>query len=145
MMSRAVYVSIAVASLFAVPAVRAAAQPPARSTAAGVYTAEQAARGRDTYAGSCQGCHQPAVHSGAPFAKAWHGRSVWALFAFLSNAMPKNDPGTLTPDEYAQVTAYLLEINGMPPGRAELPTDSAALAPIRITPPAPRRIEVTKP
>jgi hypothetical protein len=46
--------------------------------------------------------------------------------------MPKSEPGTLTPDEYAQVLAYLLELNGMPAGDVELPPDPEAMKTIRI-------------
>src|SRR5437867_13016755 len=38
------------------------ASPP--STLNGVYTAEQAVRGRDLYAGMCQSCHTAASHTG---------------------------------------------------------------------------------
>ena len=41
--------------------------------------------------------------------------------------MPKNDPGSLSPDEYAAVTAYLLQLNDMPAGKAALPVDSLTL------------------
>jgi hypothetical protein len=46
--------------------------------------------------------------------------------------MPKNDPASLTPGEYAQVVAYLLKINDVPAGESELPADSDALKKIRI-------------
>jgi hypothetical protein len=46
--------------------------------------------------------------------------------------MPKNQPGSLTQREYARVVAYLLMMNGMPPGSDELPTDSTALRQVRI-------------
>jgi hypothetical protein len=46
--------------------------------------------------------------------------------------MPKNEPGSLSPEEYADVLAYLLKLNLMPAGPAELPPDSSALRTIRI-------------
>jgi len=46
--------------------------------------------------------------------------------------MPKNEPGSLTPQEYADVVAYLLRMNRMPPGSDELSTDVATLKKIRI-------------
>ena len=45
-----------------------------------------------------------------------------------------SEPGTLSDEEYAQVTAYLLRLNGMPDGSLDLPADSAALGTIRIVP-----------
>jgi hypothetical protein len=46
--------------------------------------------------------------------------------------MPKNNPGSLTPEEYADVTAYILQLNGLPTGDEELPGDQAAARRIRI-------------
>jgi mono/diheme cytochrome c family protein len=103
-----------------------------RSTRAGVYTAEQATRGRDIYAGMCQSCHAAASHTGVTFKNSWGGRPLWELFAFMRERMPKNEPGSLAPEEYADVLAYLLSINAMPPGTHELEPDSLALKRIRI-------------
>jgi len=102
------------------------------STRAGVYTAAQAERGRVTYAGMCRSCHTPASHTGTTFEKLWVGRTVADLFGYMSTQMPKNDPGALNPDQYADVLAYLLKMNTMPAGKTELPGDSTALAAIRI-------------
>jgi hypothetical protein len=46
--------------------------------------------------------------------------------------MPKNEPGSLQPNEYADLVAYLLRMNDMPGGSEELPADSVALKKIRI-------------
>jgi hypothetical protein len=46
--------------------------------------------------------------------------------------MPKIDPGSLQPNEYAQVLAYMLKLNGLPAGQKELPADVAVLKSIRI-------------
>ncbi|MFN8573293.1 MAG: cytochrome c [Gemmatimonadaceae bacterium] len=103
-----------------------------RSTLEGVYTREQANRGRDVYAGMCQSCHALASHTGVVFNNTWAGKPLSDLFAFVSEKMPKNEPGSLTREEYAQVIAHILRLNGMPPGFDELPTDSLALHQIRI-------------
>jgi hypothetical protein len=50
----------------------------------------------------------------------------------MSTQMPKNDPGSLNPEQYAEVVAYLLKMNAMPAGTTELLPDSSALAQIRI-------------
>lgn len=111
---------------------------PASSTLAGVYTAGQAERGRITYAGMCRSCHSAASHTGAMFEKWWKGRTVADLFAYASSQMPKNNPGSMNPDEYADVVAYLLKMNAMPAGVRELAADSASLATVLIEmPPAP--------
>ena len=103
-----------------------------RSTRAGVYTAEQARRGRDIYAGMCQSCHPAASHTGVTFKNSWGGRPLSDLFAFMRERMPKNEPGSLAPEEYADVLAYLLSLNAMPAGTLELQPDSLALKRIRI-------------
>ena len=41
--------------------------------------------------------------------------------------MPKNDPGTLAPDDYLAVMAFLLERNGMPAGKRPLTVDTTGL------------------
>ena len=63
------------------------------STLSGVYTDEQASRGKDVYAGSCRSCHTPVSHTGATFNKWWRGKRLSDLFGFISTYMPKNDPG----------------------------------------------------
>ena len=109
-----------------------AQQHATRSTSAGVYTAAQAARGAETYAGMCTGCHTPASHTGEVFTNAWNGRPVAELFGFIRAAMPKNEPGSLSPEEYVSIIAYLLKLNGMPAGKEALPADSLALDRIRV-------------
>ena len=96
-----------------------------------VYSAAQAARGEQTYMSSCVSCHPPATYKGAVFLN-WQGRSMGDLLDFLQEKMPKNDPGSLSAKEYAQVMAFLLKLNGMPAGRAELPADVGALNKITI-------------
>jgi mono/diheme cytochrome c family protein len=102
------------------------------STLSGVYTDEQASRGKDVYAGTCRSCHTPASHTGATFNKWWRGKHLSDLFLFVSTRMPKNDPGTLAPEDVADVMAYLLKMNAMPVGKEELPPDADALKKIRI-------------
>jgi mono/diheme cytochrome c family protein len=111
-----------------------------RSTQAGVYNAAQATRGKDLYAGMCKSCHTAASHTGVAFRKSWDGRSLSELFGYISTKMPKNEPGSLAPEEYADVLAYLLKLNEMPEGAVELPPDTTVLGAIRIDArPAPLR------
>lgn len=103
-----------------------------RSTRAGVFTEAQAARGKDIYVGSCRECHVPASHTGVVFSNSWGGKRLSELLAYMTERMPKNSPGSLTGDEYAAVTAYILLLNGYPSGDEELPSDSSATRHIRI-------------
>jgi hypothetical protein len=54
------------------------------------------------------------------------------LFTYVQDKMPKNAPGSLTAQEYADVVAYLLRMNAMPTGADELSTDPGELKKIRI-------------
>jgi S-disulfanyl-L-cysteine oxidoreductase SoxD len=106
--------------------------PPQPSTLDGLYTAEQAGRGKDVYAGNCKSCHTPVSHTGATFAKWWRGKQLSDLFGFVATRMPKNNPGSLDPGDVADVVAYLLKMNAMPTGAAELPADADSLKKYRI-------------
>ena len=105
--------------------------PAAKTTKDRVYTTAQASKGEQTYMSTCVSCHPPATYKGAVF-NNWQGRSVGELLDFLTEKMPKNDPGSLTPKEYAQVIAFLLKLNGNPAGAAELSSNPAALYKITI-------------
>jgi mono/diheme cytochrome c family protein len=94
----------------------------ARSTQSGVFTAQQATLGSDIYAGMCRSCHTGTAHT-STFKANWAGYPLSELYTYMSENMPKNDPGVLSPDEYTLVLAYLLQTLGMPPGRRPLPSD----------------------
>jgi hypothetical protein len=102
-----------------------------RSTLSGVFTAGQAGAGRDVYLGICRGCHSAPEHTPA-FRRQWAGRSLWDLFAWISDNMPKNSEGSLSPQEYAEVLAFTLQSLGLPAGTQPLPTDSVVLSHIRF-------------
>jgi mono/diheme cytochrome c family protein len=109
-----------------------------RSTMTGVYSAAQAARGEETYMNVCVACHPKGTYAAPNFRTTWNGRLISDLFDVVKEKMPKNDPGTLTPAEAAQVLAYLLKINDVPAGETELPDDVEALKKIRFEAPAAR-------
>jgi S-disulfanyl-L-cysteine oxidoreductase SoxD len=116
---------------------RGAAQkpPPPKvvSTAAGVFTSAQATRGEQTYMSICVSCHPKGTYTAPAFRQKWNGSALSELYGFVSTSMPKMEPGSLEPEEYAQVIAYLLKINGSPAGKSELSTDVKALRRIRIS------------
>lgn len=104
----------------------------ARTTRSGVYTADQASRGESTFGSLCTGCHTLADFSTPAFAKKWNGLPVADFFALISETMPEDFPGSLKPEEYAQVIAYVLKVNRMPAGQTALPMDREALRQIRF-------------
>lgn len=116
---------------------------PANSVRDGVLTLEQAIRGEAVYARSCSRCHgedlagwiETPPLAGSTFRRKWNGRTLAELYGFVSVNMPRNRPGTLDPQTYIDVIAYVLQMSGYPVGRQELAADAAALAAIRIEPP----------
>jgi mono/diheme cytochrome c family protein len=119
------------------PAAGAKGSAPAGTTAsapapAALYTAAQAVRGEEVYTTSCAQCHTMAQHSGGAFATAWNDRRVFDLYDIVHNTMPLDNPGGLSDQEYIDVVAYMLKLNGMPAGKSALPTDAAALKEMRI-------------
>ena len=104
----------------------AQAQSEQRSTLDGVFTAEQAERGRQTYARTCVQCHVLAWYTGEVL-RAWEGRSLFDLFSVISTTMPENNPGSLKRRDYVDVIAYILSLNGMPAGDQDISTGSSRL------------------
>jgi hypothetical protein len=131
-------VPLTVALLAALLAALATASPAraqsdtARTTLAGVFSAEQAERGKDFYLSLCQSCHTAVTHTGPVFRRNWSGRSLAELYTFMSSRMPKNEPASLAPEVYADLLAYVLLMNKMPAGAGEITPDPAALQSVRI-------------
>jgi mono/diheme cytochrome c family protein len=111
--------------------------PSAGSVLDGVFTADQATRGQQTFQKVCAACHTVAEHSGKKFQERWADTSVGDLFDVISSTMPDGNPGSLEPTEYAGVIAFLLKETGYPEGKQELPADAAALKQLRIVPRTP--------
>jgi cytochrome c553 len=99
----------------------------------GVYTMAQATLGRSVYLGTCASCHTPSELADGKFWNKWIGQTIADLFVYLRDNMPKDNAASLSVEDYANVTAYLLRLNSMPAGERTMPVDSAALAKIRIT------------
>jgi hypothetical protein len=112
------------------------ASAPSISTMTGVYTAAQASRGEETYMAICVACHPRGTYMTTTFRTSWSGRPLSELFDLVREKMPKSDPGSLTPGEYAQAIAYILKINDVPAGESELLPDAEALKKIRVEWPA---------
>lgn len=117
-----------------------------RTTLDGVYTLAQANTGKDVFAIACQSCHSPTFHATPAFRTKWTGRTLGELFGYMRREMPQADPGGMTDEEYLDVLAYMLRINGMPTGNDPLAGDSTALHRITLrldrpdpTSPDPRR------
>lgn len=84
------------------------------------------------YASYCASCHTTAFHTDAQFRFNWLGRSVLELFKVLRATMPEDNPGALSDDDYLRVIAYILQLNGYPPGPDSLVADTTRLRTIRF-------------
>ena len=122
--------------------------PDAPSVRDGVFTVEQARRGKIAYTGPCDRCHgfkldgasddpdmlpAPPV-AGPKFLRKWTGRTLVSLFEYVRTTMPSNNPGYLSDAEVADIVAYMLSSSDVPAGSEELRPDRAALAAIVIEP-----------
>lgn len=100
----------------------------------GVFTSSQASRGRQQFQQTCTACHTAAEHTGRKFGARWQGTTIGDLFDLVSTTMPEGDPGSLKPEEYASILAFLLSESGYKAGEKELPSDLESLKKIRIEP-----------
>lgn len=102
-----------------------------RTTQDGVYTERQAAEGSRVHAVHCARCHEPSFYRGS-FLTAWQSVPLATLYDTIELKMPEDAPGSLRPDQYASVLAWVLALNGLPAGERELPHERDELARIRI-------------
>jgi mono/diheme cytochrome c family protein len=127
------------APLFILLALVALAQT-TRTVWDGVYTDEQANRGKAAYAEDCAACHgaeltggeQAPPLAGAEFLSTWNTLTVGVLFDRMKNSMPQNDPGSLSREVNADILAFMLKFNNFPAGKKELEHESQALKQIKI-------------
>jgi mono/diheme cytochrome c family protein len=124
-------------------AVSSRAQEPSADTtkvSSGVYTEEQAKRGEAVSNKMCVSCHGPDLSGGEAgpslvgleFLGNWNALSLADFFDRVHATMPADSPGSMTPQQTTDVTAYVLKLNKFPAGQAELSTDVAALKKIMI-------------
>jgi quinoprotein glucose dehydrogenase len=106
----------------------------------GVYTAEQAERGKAVYARHCSRCHgddlggaRNSPLAGERFMEHWEAHTLEHLFRQIRDGMPPGDAGSVANSDKRDAMAYLLQQNGFPPGSRELVRDDDELAIVQIT------------
>lgn len=94
------------------------------------YTASQAEGGQQVFANICAACHGATLQGGmgpalvgSGFQAAW--RNAAALFSFVSQQMPLNNPGSLSREQAWNVVSYLLNRNGINPDEQPLDETTA--------------------
>ena len=119
-----------------------------RSVWDGVYTIEQADRGRSHYTGPCSLCHgrrldgapdDPDMRPAPPLARVkflreWDRRSLAALYEYSRATMPQSNPGYMSDEMYVEIIAHMLAESDIPAGSEALPTDPKLLSRIIIQP-----------
>ena len=104
----------------------ACAQNAGKTVWDGVFSPEQSERGKAAYLRSCAPCHREdmsgyqAILKGDRFMTQWRETPLSAFFKTISNTMPRDIPGSLSENQYLDITAYVLEFNGFPRGASEL-------------------------
>ncbi|TMH72713.1 MAG: pyrrolo-quinoline quinone [Betaproteobacteria bacterium] len=123
----------------AIPPSAASAQ--IAGTGSAPYTKEQVVRGQTVYSGQCAVCHgdklqgisAPAL-TGPSFAKSH--LNVSQIRSVVATQMPLTAPGSLTPDDYASVMAYMLSYDCVKPAgngsKPFPPADDPALTKVTI-------------
>lgn len=105
---------------------------PAR--AAGFFSPEQAGRGREAFVEICSECHSTSDFRGTDFEWKWRRQTAWNLFREMRRTMPEDFPGALPGQTYADLIAYILQLNDYPSGDTELPASEEALDAIPLGP-----------
>ena len=116
------------------------AQGTARTVWDGVYTADQADRGKAAYGEQCAACHGPTLAgidvapplSGNAFLNNWNNTSAGDLFERIHSTMPLNNPGSLSAKTVSDIEAYMFQANGFPAGQTALPPSQPMMAGIKI-------------
>ena len=110
------------------------AQPP-RSVWDGVYSEAQAQRGAVVFDKECAECHGPAgagggmapALAGEAFSANYDGQTLGDLFDRNRTTMPVAKEGKLSGQQYADITAFMLQVNKFPSGPDEMPSQSMML------------------
>jgi mono/diheme cytochrome c family protein len=105
-----------------------------------VYTTDQGQRGRTISEASCVSCHGSQLTGndvgpplqGSDFRAVWSGKTAADLFDKIRTTMPADGPGTLKPQQAADLVAYIFGLNDFPSGTTELEAEPGPLGLIRI-------------
>ena len=131
--------SVGVAALLFLAVVSLRAQQ-ARTAKDGVFTDAQAARGKAIFNMRCALCHGERLEgaagpplAGQEFLGPRDSQPLADVFEKINATMPADAPGTLEPQQVADVVAFILQANQFPAGRTELAPAAAALKQITIT------------
>jgi mono/diheme cytochrome c family protein len=124
------------------PAVQATPTPtPAVQGTAAAAAAQQVAAGQQVYTQSCSVCHGANLQgvSGPPLSQALISTfgDAKGLVDFISAQMPLTAPGSLSQQQYYDVTAYILDKDGLLPANTTLTPANASTISLTASPSSP--------
>jgi hypothetical protein len=91
------------------------------------FTEAQATRGGEVFGSVCLDCHARKDLNNPDFRTKWGGRTAFDFFELVRSTMPESNPGGLERAAYIDITAYMMQLNGLAPGSVALPEDEAGL------------------
>ena len=97
------------------------------------FSTSQAKSGQKVYGANCQSCHgqnlgggQGPALKGSAFLSQYGGKPISNLYTYISKNMPLGNVGSLSKQQYLDVTAYLLSQNGFQPSGKALTEKNAS-------------------
>lgn len=109
---------------------------PQKTSVDGIYTKAQADGAKAQFDKICAECHAFTVAAkkqaadlplgDEPFLKKWEGKAIDELVSVIVLTMPNDGSAVVSEAEALNLTAYILQQNGMPAGAAPLTKESAA-------------------
>jgi len=107
------------------------------------YAADQVDRARPVYRRLCVECHGEDLTggliggpplAGTVFRQKWGGQPLSGLFTFMSTQMPQGSPGSLSPQQYADLLALILSRNGHEAGDEPIVPNLEVLSTLQVRP-----------
>lgn len=103
------------------------------SLSSGVYSKEQADKGKAVYEKSCKNCHDAQFYEDK--LSIWQGQPVIGFFDIISTTMPADNPASLMYEDYVNVLAYIFSELGFPAGDKALNPDDGSMEEIIVVEP----------
>ncbi|RYD90823.1 MAG: hypothetical protein EOP50_15320 [Sphingobacteriales bacterium] len=103
------------------------------TSAIGPFTQSQVDAGRIAYNAACAACHGINLLNGShrtpligpSFMVGWGRRSTIEYMRYVRYRMPLREPGSLSLETYADITAYIMAANGALPGEEAMTEQTA--------------------
>ena len=96
----------------------------------GVFTKEQAARGKVSYEKNCKTCHMIDFYKDK--LAGWNQAPLIDFYDVVSSTMPGDRPGALALQDYTDALAYIFSELGYPAGDKEMNPDDGSMDDVTI-------------